>query len=74
MVILGSFGGSFWTIISKVPPIPLVFGKMGSKRALKNGHLGSSEAPGPPALLRIGSTDSESRGLSTKLDETDIHY
>jgi hypothetical protein len=35
MVILGSFGGSFWTIISKVPPIPLVFGKMGFKKVLK---------------------------------------
>jgi hypothetical protein len=35
LVILGSFGRSFWTVISKVPPISLVFGEIGFKKVLK---------------------------------------
>jgi hypothetical protein len=40
MIILGSFGGSFWAIISKVPPIPLVFSQMGFKKGSQERSFG----------------------------------
>jgi hypothetical protein len=36
----GSKQGHFWTIISKVPPIPLVFSKMGFKKGSQEGSSG----------------------------------
>jgi hypothetical protein len=73
----GHLEGPFGPLFQKFPRFRWCLVKWGSKRALKNGHLGSFGVIWgiwASSLLRMGSTDSESRGLSTKLDETDIHY
>jgi hypothetical protein len=40
VVILGHLEGHFWVIISKVPPISLVFGNMWSKKGPQEGSSG----------------------------------
>jgi hypothetical protein len=77
IAILGHLEGPFGALFQKFPRFRWCLVICGPKRVLKKGHLGhlgSSGSSRASSLLRIGSTDSESRGLSTKLDETDIHY
>jgi hypothetical protein len=77
MVILGSFGGPFWTIISKVPPIPLVFGKMGFKKGPQEwsfgvilGHLDLQPSSG--WALQIAKVDPLAQNLTRRTFDADL--